>query len=381
MHIAIDTRVLGYGGRSGVEEYAEHIIGGIMTRANTDHLTLFHNGTRIKPLPHEWSERPNTTVTNWHVPNKLLDLSFGAFRFPRIANADVVFSPHFNIIETGATPHVMTFHDLSFIHHADFFPLRKRAWHALQHPLTYAKRAAHLIAVSEFTKNDLVATAKIPPEKISVIYSGIDKQFMPLDAGNNRLTEWKKMRDITFPYLLYLGTLEPRKNIAGIIRAFNILKTSPRFRDIRLILAGAPGWLYGGIIRELRQSQYRAHIRLWGPVKAGERVLLYNGSEAFVYPSFFEGFGLPPLEAQACGIPTVVADRTALPEILGGGALYINPWRTGDLADAIAEVLTNVATRQTLRDKGLENAKRFSWERAADETMRLLKNHANRTEI
>lgn len=370
MHLTIDTRVLGYGGRSGIEEYAEHIIGGIIARADHDRLALFHNGTRIKPLSAEWTGRPNISVTNWHIPNKLLDVSFGTLRFPRLEHSDIVFSPHFNIIETGRTPHVITFHDLSFIHHADFFPLRKRFWHKLQHPLVQAKRAAHLIAVSEFTKNDLAATAGIPPEKISVIYSGIDKQFTRLSARHPRLT---------FPYLLYLGTLEPRKNISGIIRAFDILKARPQFRDLRLVLAGASGWLYRDILRAAQQSPHHGHILLWGPVNAEERVLLYNGSEAFVYPSFFEGFGLPPLEAQACGIPAVVAGRTALPEILGEGALYVNPWRTGELADALTEALTNNATRQALRDKGLENVKRFSWERAADATINVLRNYANGT--
>ncbi|MDO8585333.1 MAG: glycosyltransferase family 1 protein [bacterium] len=381
MHLTIDTRVLGYGGHSGVEEYAEHIIGGIIARAPHDRLTFFHNGVRIAKLPSAWTSNPNASVTNWHIPNKLLDVSFGAFRFPRVTNTDVVFSPHFNIIETGISPHVITFHDLSFVHHPDFFPFRKRLWHSVQAPKTNAERAAHLIAVSEYTKYDLVTTWNIPKEKISVIYSGIDTQFRPIATDDSLLREWKKQNNVAFPYLLYLGTLEPRKNITGAIRAFNILKASPQFRDLRLVLAGAPGWLYASIVREAAHSPYRQHIIFWGPVKTEERVLLYNGSEAFVYPSFFEGFGLPPLEAQACGIPAVVADRTALPEILGGGALYVNPWRTGELADALAEVITNEGLRRTLRDKGLENAKRFSWERAADQTVTVLRNYADRTKI
>lgn len=367
MRLTIDTRVLGYGGHSGVEEYATHIIGGIIERTRRDELSFFHNGTRIKPLPSDW----NAKIINWHVPNKLLDMCFGTLQIPRITGTDVVFSPHFNIIETGETPHVMTFHDLSFIRHADFFPMRKRLWHALQQPLAQAKRAAHLIAVSEFTKSDLVA-AGMPEEKISVVYSGIDAQFQPLAPSDQKLTRWKTLHNITFPYLLYLGTLEPRKNVTAIIRAFNIIKQNPALKDLRLVLAGAYGWLYRDILRAAAASPFSHDIILYGPAKADERVLLYNGSETFVYPSFFEGFGLPPLEAQACGIPAVVADRTALPEILGDGARYVNPWRIGELADALTETLTNMATRATLRQKGLENAKRFSWDRAAEETLNII---------
>lgn len=371
MRLTIDTRVLGYGGHSGVEEYATHIIGGIIRRAEASELSFFHNGARIKPIPRAWTNLPNVKVTNWHLPNKLLDVSFGALHIPRVTGADVVFSPHFNIIETGAVPHVMTFHDLSFIRHADFFPLRKRLWHALQRPLSYAQRAARIIAVSEFTKNDLVA-AGIPEEKISVVYSGIDAQFRPLAPGDAELADWKKSHNITFPYLLYLGTLEPRKNVVAAIRAFNVIKQRAVFKDLRLVLAGAKGWLYNDILRARHASPYNRDIILYGPAKADERVFLYNGSEVFVYPSFFEGFGLPPLEAQACGIPAVVADRTALPEILGEGARYVNPWRIGELAETIAEVLTKGAARQMLRDNGLKNAKRFSWERAAEETLHIL---------
>lgn len=367
----IDTRVLGYGGQSGVEEYAAHIIGGIIKHAGKDKLTLFHNGTRINSLPRVWTNATNVKTMNLHIPNKLLDISFGILHIPQCTRTDVVFSPHFNIVETGGVPHVMTFHDLSFIRHADFFPLRKRLWHALQRPLAYARRAARIIAVSEFTKSDLVA-AGIPEKNISVVYSGIDAQFMPLNSSNQKLIRWKTSHRITFPYLLYLGTLEPRKNVTAIIRAFSIIKQNPALKDLRLVLAGARGWLYNDILRAAHCSPVSRDIILFGPVNADERVLLYNGSEAFVYPSFFEGFGLPPLEAQACGIPVVAADRTALPEILGNGARYINPWQIEKLAEAITEVLIKNTIRRTLYENGLENAKRFSWERAVKKTLDII---------
>ncbi len=377
MNLMIDTRVLGYGGHSGVEEYASHVISGMLLRGNAHRFSFFHNGTRIKPLSAQFASAAHTRI-NWRLPNKLLDVSFGLLRVPRLENADVVFSPHFNIVETGRMPHVITFHDLSFVHHPDFFPLRKRLWHALQRPMREARRAAHIIAVSQFTKADLVATFGIAPEKISVIYSGIDAAFRPLPKDDERLAAFRAELGLERPFFLYLGTLEPRKNVSAIIRAFNAVKTAPAYRDFRLIIAGAPGWLYQNILREAAQSQNRDDIVFFGPVKTKDRVLLYNSSEAFVYPSFFEGFGLPPLEAQACGIPAVVADRTALPEILGRAALFVNPWRTGDLADSMRAAALGGARREKLITLGLKNAARFSWEHAARETLRVIETYAHK---
>ena len=307
----------------------------------------------------------NPKVINWRVPNRLLDASSSFLNWPkvdRLTGADLVFSPHFNILATAKAPRVITFHDLSFLHHPDFFSYRQRFWHWLQNFQKQAKRAAKIIAVSEFTKSDLVELLKIQPEKISVIHSGISEEFRRLEIKDQGLK-------INFPYFLYLGTLEPRKNVAAIIRAFNILKEGRQFQDYKLVLAGRPGWHYQEIFRAAAASPFQKDILFWGPVNNQERLLLYNKAKAFIYPSFFEGFGFPPLEAQACGTPVIVANRTSLPEILGESALYINPWRIDELAAAMKELTTNEMLRQQLITAGLANAKRFTWQKTAEQTL------------
>src|SRR3989344_8002101 len=330
MQILADIRLLGRGGVSGIEEYTRNLLTSLLTADKSNSYTLFYNGLRSKPLNFQ------TKIINWRIPNKLFDMSARFLGWPaidKIVKTDLVFSPHFNVLKTAKAPRIVTFHDLSFLHHPYFFSRRQRFWHWLQGIKEQARRADKIIAVSEFTKSDLVNLLGVPTEKIQVIYSGISEEFRktPIPHTLNPCLPAGRAR----PYILYLGTLEPRKNVTAIIRAFNILKTDPSFRDWQLVIAGRPGWLFKNILKEAKLSVWSDDIVFKGAVSGDERVLLYNLARGFVFPSFFEGFGFPPLEAQACGCPTVVADRTSLPEILADSALLVNPWKVEDLAGAI----------------------------------------------
>lgn len=360
MRIVIDIRLLGRGIRSGIEEYTTELVDRLVDSPHR--FDLFYNGHRMAPLPPALTQK-NTNVIDWHLPNKLVETSMRLFGAPSI-NADAVFSPHFNFIKTSS-PHIMTFHDLSFLHHPDFFSRKQRLWHALQSYKKQAEKAAHVIAVSEFTKSDIINFLKIPPEKISVIYSGISDIFKPTQINNS---------DFNFPFILYLGTIEPRKNIGSLVRAFNIIKQKPAHRDLRLVIAGSPGWLYDGVTKEANTSPHRDQIIFTGPVNSEVRVLLYNKCMVLAYPSFFEGFGFPPLEAQKCGAPVVASNRTSLPEILGESAILINPWKPDELAAALLEILENENAREKLRKMGLENSARFDWRNSAKQTLRILEN-------
>ncbi len=373
--ITIDARLLGRGTHSGIQEYATNIIEGIIAAAPDDQLKIFYNGLNLNNSPNSWQTRKNVQVVNWHIPNKILNASFAIFNKPKIdtvLKTSVFFSPHMDLVALGNTPHIMTFHDLSFLHHPNFFPAKLRWWHTMQHYKKSAAKAAQIIAVSEFTKNDLINLLGLNPKKISVVYSGIGKQFKKLDTRDPQLIHFKNNHALNFSFVLYLGTLEPRKNIPALIRAWHILKQNNNFSDLRLVIAGAPGWLYKDIMLEARKTKFSNQVIFWGPVKTEERVLLYNLSSVFVYPSFFEGFGLPPLEAQACGVPVVAADRTSLPEMLQNSALLIDPWRVSDLADKLYECLANNKLRKQLVTAGLQNAQRFSWQDATDKTLKIL---------
>lgn len=367
MRILIDVRLLGKGKTSGIEEYARSLVDALLAKGEDD-IGLFYNGVRKAPLPERWQKRARVSVLDWRMPNKLFDLLARTLDRPDIEHSfrpDVVFSPHFNILPKTSVPRVITFHDLSFLHYPELFLFRQRLWHWLQDYRGQALRADRIVAVSEFTKSDLVNLLGVPEERVRVVHSGVSDIFRPQDA--QEVADFRKEHGLLRPFLLYLGTIEPRKNLRAVIRAFNLVKQDKAFADFELVLAGPRGWLYREVLEEAGRSPFRSDIRFWGTVPDIERPLLYASAALFLYPSFFEGFGFPPLEAQACGTPVVVSDRTSLPEIFGSSAALAEPWRVEEMADAASRLLTDMAARTEAIRKGFENAKRFRWPRVAGE--------------
>ncbi|MEK9186562.1 MAG: glycosyltransferase family 1 protein [Patescibacteria group bacterium] len=399
MRITIDIRLLAKGGASGIEEYTRNLTSSLLSVDRVNDYSFFYNGFKKAPIsqfsalsssrhlsdnileggiPPAAGEYP---IVDWKIPNKILDFSSHFLNWPKIDSlikTDLFFSPHFNILSVKKTPRVITFHDLSFIHHPYFFSIRQKFWHWLQNVKKQAQSATQIIAVSEFTKTDLINVFGIPAEKIKVIYSGISEEFKFVTSdhrqgGAGQRPPPQRDKQATRPYILYLGTLEPRKNVEAVIRAFNILKTKPDFRNFQLILAGRPGWLYGNILKEAAHSPFQKDIVFLGAVRSAERADLYRNASVFVYPSFFEGFGFPPLEAQACGCPVVASLRTSLPEILGDSALFIDPWRVEETAAAIEELIGNQEKRRELIQAGFKNIQRFRWEKTTAATLEVFK--------
>lgn len=366
MKILVDVRLLSRGGNSGVEEYTRGLLGEIFAQDRTDIFTLFYNGLRKVNLHSQLPgiDGKNVNVLDWHIPNKLFDAFSRFLHFPpinQLTSTDLIFSPHFNFLAWRGASRIITIPDLSFLHHPHFFSRKQRMWHWLQNIKKQAQDSDKIITVSEFTKSDIVNIFGIEPEKVSVIYPGISKMF----------SSPVKPAPPARPYILYLGTIEPRKNINLLIRAFNIVKTHPDFRDWQLVIAGRLGWLYDEVLKEAKTSPYAADIIFRGAVESGERVSLYNSAKAFVYPSFFEGFGFPPLEAQAAGCPVVVANRTSLPEVLGDSALYTDPWKAEELASQIRRISGDDRLRSDLISRGKMNAGRFDWKDSAAATIKL----------
>ncbi len=377
MHILTDIRLLSKGGSSGIEEYTQELLRALFRVDTKNKYQYFYNGLR-KVAPPAFLKN-STGVVDWHIPNKLLDLGARILNEPkleRMLDFDLVFSPHFTIL-ASKKPRVITFHDLSFVHHPEFFSRKNNLWHWLQNYANQARRAERIIAVSEFTKSDLVAHLNIAPERITTIYSGIHHAFKVLPRDSEEMRRFLFAHSLDKPFVLSMGTREPRKNTGALVRAFNILKQDRIFRDLQLVIAGRPGWLYDDILTQIQDSPFREDIRLLGRVRTSDRVLLYNAASLFVYPSFFEGFGFPPLEAQACGIPVVASNRTSLPEILGDSAVLIDPWRIDELASAMRGVLESPPTAKKLVQLGLRNAERFNWEETAKQTLGVFKKTSN----
>ncbi len=374
MKIFIDIRPLAKDRHSGIANYTRSLIDEFLAADNGNTYQLFYNGWKKNSLPEAWLKNDKIELINWRLPNKLLGLSGRILREPKIDrffNPDLIFSPHFNLLNIEKTPRVLTIHDLSFVRHKQFFAPKKRFWHWLQDARYQIKSAERLIAVSEFTKADIVDYFKVPEEKISIIYSGVGKNLKRLSELNDDLAAFKKRRALEKPFILYLGALEPRKNIISLVRVFNILKKEVFYNDWRLVLAGGSRWLSGELEREIKNSPYLDDIMVLEKISEEEKIFLYNSAKVFVYPSFFEGFGFPPLEAQACGVPVAASNRTSLPEILGESAYLFDPWRLEDMYAGIKTLTQDSAVRERMIKLGLENVAKFSWQKTTGEIFKI----------
>lgn len=377
MRIFIDIRSLDAHYTSGVPGYIKLLIENMLAEAPDEKYVFFANSFRRNLEKTDLPQKYKGTWLNLGLPNRLLDITNHFLNFPKIDKiipADVFFSPHFNILSfKNPEKHVLTIHDISFHHYPDFFSRRKQLWHWQQDWRKQIENAGRIITNSDYTSNDIIGTLRMNPEKVKRIYPGVDPFYRKMNKNDVGLIRFRNEKGLNKPFLLSVGTLEPRKNIIATIRVFNFLKQSAAFRDLELIIVGPRGWLYDKILKEARLSPWQNKIRIWGKAAREEILFLYNLASVFVYPSFFEGFGFPPLEAQACGLPVVASNRSSLPEVLGKSALLTDPWRVGELALAIESVLTDNKTSEMLKTRGFENIKRFNWPNAAREVVALLK--------
>jgi glycosyltransferase involved in cell wall biosynthesis len=254
----------------------------------------------------------------------------------------------------------------------EFFPWQKRLWHWRMRLGRQIDSAAHIIAVSESTKQDLMNYLEVPEERITVVHEGVDqKEFSPMPENHLWLKEFRKRENLPKRFFLFLATVEPRKNVLAILRAFRFAHSSGMLpQGIELVIAGNIGWLAGDVMRIARSSDLRkrTHFR---SVKSEERKLWYNASEALVFPSFFEGFGLPPLEAMACGKPVITSNRSSIPEVVADAVIMVDPFRPEEIASAMQAVLENQWLRTELAKRGITRSRQFSWEQAAEQTFAI----------
>jgi len=367
MRIFIDARVLNGRVLAGIYEYTRHLIINLLRVDNFNEYFIFLNSFRqpkktIDSFVNQNSKR--IFLINYHLPNRILDISANFFSFPKIdklIKADVFYSPNINILAfENPGKRILTVHDLSFVHYPEFFGLRERFWHWRQNFKKQIKNTGLIITVSDFVKKDIIETLNIPEGKIVRIYSGVNPFYKPI-----------KFPYPSKPFIFYLGTIEPRKNIVGIIKAFNLLKTISQFKDLELVIAGGKGWLYDKILKEAKKSPFYSSISFVGRISEEKARELYNTASVFVYPSFYEGFGFPPLEAQACGLPVIASNRASFSEILRDSAILINPDNVNEIASAIEALLTDNNIRNSLINKGFENIKRFNWNNTAKELISI----------
>jgi glycosyltransferase involved in cell wall biosynthesis len=230
-----------------------------------------------------------------------------------------------------------------------------------------ARRADQIITISESTRQDVIRWLGARPNKVRAIHCGVEPRFKPM-RDEARLTTFRTARGLPENFILYLGTIEPRKNLIRLIDAYADL----RRRGVTqwpLILAGGRGWHDTPILEHAAQADLGEALQFAGFVPDEEQPLWYNAATLFVYPSEYEGFGLPPLEALACGTPVVASNSSSLPEVVGDAAVLVDPTRSSAIADGIQRVLEDKPLRERLAEAGPEQSKAFTWRRMAEETL------------
>ena len=363
MRLGIDASRATVARRTGTESYARHLIQGLLDCGPAhDYLLYFRDEPapglflgatrRVIPFPRLWTH---------------LRLSFELIT---ALKPDVLFIPAHALPLIHPVPSVVTIHDLGYRRFPAAHPFSQRLY--LDWSTRFSTRfAAHLIADSHATRDDLIHFYHAPPEKIAVVYPGRDETLRRVDPAPVRAKY-----NLPEHYFLHVGTLQPRKNLVRLIEAFASLHAHSPFSNLQLLLAGKPGWLSQPILDQARQHPDR--VRLLDYVPDEDLAGLYSGASAFVFPSLYEGFGFPVLEAMACGVPVICSNTSSLPELAGEAALLVNPTDTVALASALTRLLSDPGLSAALVAQGYEQIKKFSWARAARETLTVLETVARR---
>ncbi len=292
-----------------------------------------------------------------------------------IGRVDAFYSPDFLLPPTWAPRALVTVHDLSYVRLPECFPavLKRYLDNAVPRAL---ERADLVLADAESTRDDLVGVYHLAPDTIKVLYSGVDARFCAHIDEATRARVMEKYR-LDQPYLLSVGTIQPRKNYVRLIRAFARLDPHPE-APLILVIAGGEGWMYEETYRVVEELCLEGRVRFLGFASDDDLPALYSMATLFVYPSLYEGFGLPVAEAMACGAPVVCSNTSSLPEVGGSTVLYFDPCNVDDMANVIGHALNESAVRNKLQSQGRERVKQFTWERAAQGLLESLRAQDNR---
>ena len=365
MHIAIDAHSVG-AQLAGNESYAANLIEALAEIDQTNLYTLYVTKPgAIDRFANRWA---NFTVrqTLPHTPLVRIPLTLSAElrRHP----VDVLHV-QFTAPPFAPCPVVTTIHDLSFEHLPETFKRRSRTQLRITVRRT-ARQAALILTLSEFSRRDIIETYAIDPERVLVTPAAAPTHFKPV-VDETQLKGMRERYGIRPNYFLSLGSIQPRKNLTRLIEAHSSLRAARPGDELpQLVIAGKRGWLDREVFRAAQQDGLNESVKFIGYVPEEDLPALYSGAMCFVYPSYFEGFGLPVLEAMQCGAPVIAGNQTSLPEVAGNAALFFDPFDTRALREGIARVVDQPNYRAELRVKGIERAAEFSWIKTARLTLK-----------
>ncbi len=370
MKICIDIRTLIDKKYSGIGIYTLNLLSNLFEIDKTNEYKLFYNSSNFRFIKKYY---PNVTYYDFHIPNKIFNLSNLLFKSPKLDNLmsdfDVFFSPNLNFFsfsKNNKAKKIITIHDLSFEFFKEFYSKKSLFWHKLINPKKLLQKFDHIIAVSENTKKDIINFYNINPDKISITHLGVDQKTLENKEKNNK------------NYLLYIGTIEPRKNIEGIIEAFNDFCIENNIKDLELILAGKNGWNNKYIYKLLEKLKLKNKIKILNYISEDKKIDLYKNAKIFLFPSFYEGFGIPIIEAQSFGIPVITSNNSSLSEITKNTAIHINPYNINEIKEAIKNLYFDEKLYEYYKNKGIENAKIFSWQETAKKTLDIFTKITNK---
>ena len=380
MRIGIDVRCLHDGKNTGVEEYTAKVLHELFAMDQKNEFILFLNSYGESHFDFSQFDRyKNVSLKRFHIPNKILNFSFWYFGRPfvdmMIGGVDVFFMPNINFIALSKKAKlVLTIHDLSFELHADTFSFKRRLWHHLINPRALCRKAIKIIAVSESTRMDIIERYRIASHKVKKIYNGVGDEFQIINKNDPHLLEVKEKYHLPFKFIMYLGTIEPRKNIPALVKAFDHFKRigGKDVEKYKLVIAGTKGWKTEGILDQMRSAHFTKDIIYTDMITNEDKSYVYNLASLFVYPSFFEGFGLPVLEAMKCGVPVITSNTSSLGEVVGDAGILIDPDRPDELFLAMRQILMDKSLVECLEKRQKWQAFKFSWRTCARELLEVI---------
>lgn len=363
--VGIDGSRLSVAQPTGTENYTAQIITHLARIAAPDTLRVYLRSANVPeflrdlsgvepvpiPFPRFW--------THWRLSQEVL-------RRP----PDVLFVPA-HVVPLAHPRTVVTVHDLGYFHHPESHPSAQRRM--LDLTTRWSVHAArHIIAISDSTRRDLTGAYGVASSKITVIPHGTDP---PQSVNHSEIDDVRTRLGLTEPFVLTVGTIQPRKNLPRLVEAFNHVAESGL--PHRLVIAGKPGWLADRVMAAVAAADRHHRTLFVGYASPSDLRALYAAADAFALPSLYEGFGMPALDALAAGVPTLLADRSSLPEIGGDAALYVNPMDTAEMGRGLQRLLMDTGLRTRLKHAGPAQARRYSWENAARSTLDVLRSVAS----
>lgn len=363
MRIAVNTRLLLPGKLEGIGWFTHETMRRVV-EAHPEHTFLF---LFDRPYDPQFVYAPNVEPVVMGPPTRhpLLYRLWFNMRLPRklkALQADAFISPDGFLALRSDVPTLAVIHDLNFEHHPQDLPRAYRHYYRTYFP-RFARHARRIVTVSAFSRADLVRTYGVPADRIDVVHNGVGEVFRPLDDGEKAAARARWTGG--HPYFVCVGSLNPRKNLARTLRAFDTLLTAQP-SELRLLVVGEPMWRDGHLDAALASMRHRHRVVFTGRLQQRELHHALGAAMALLFVSYFEGFGIPLVEAMRCGVPAVAANATSLPEVAGDAALYCDPYDVADITRAMAEIRDDAQLRRRLGEAGVARSAMYTWDRTAE---------------